>query len=200
MRLIAALSLLVASTLHAAEAKYFRPHHPAKHSSSKAEPRQFGGAVVVNAASYEQGVSPGGLATAFGQDLTSVNGSVVAGTIPLPLSLAGVQVLVNGLPAPIYSVAYANGEDQISFQVPYETAVGPGAARVEVIDGNVQTADVIADSFTEDPGIFTYDGDFAVGEASDGSLIGPSNPALAGETIALYTTGLGPVTVAVPDG
>src|SRR5690349_4517893 len=117
MRLIATLSLLVASTLHAGDAlntggtKYFRPHHaPKQGAAPKAAPRQLGGAVVVNAASFEEGVSPGGLATAFGQDLTSVNGIIVAGTDPLPLSLAGVRVLVNGLPAPIYSVAFANGE------------------------------------------------------------------------------------------
>src|SRR5690349_1764598 len=105
--------LLLASAVHAADAKYFRPHHPSNHRDApRSSPRVLGGAVVVNAASYEEGVSPGGLATAFGQDLTSVNGIVVAGTNPLPLSLAGVRVLVNGLPAPIFSVAYANGEDQ----------------------------------------------------------------------------------------
>jgi len=201
MRYIGIVWLLVAGVVHAADAKYFRPHHPPNHSASQSHSRRaLNGAVVVNAASFEEGVSPGGLATAFGQNLTSVNGIVVAGTNPLPLSLAGVRVLVNGLPAPIFSVAYANGEDQISFQVPYAISVGPGAAEITILDGNFQTADVITDSFSEDPGIFTYQGDLAVAEASDGSLIGPGNPAFAGEAIAVYTTGLGPVTVAVPDG
>jgi uncharacterized protein (TIGR03437 family) len=56
----------------------------------------------------------------------------------------------------------------------------------------------LSDSFTEDPGIFIYNG-YAWAHA-DGSLVTPGDPANPGETIVLYTTGLGPVTVDVPDG
>jgi minor extracellular serine protease Vpr len=157
--------------------------------------------VVVNAASFEAGVSPGCLATVFGTDLTSVSDAVVAQTTPLPTRLAGVTVLVNGVASPIYSIAYANGEDQISFQVPNATPTGPGAVQVEVLDGDFETANIVTDSFTEDPGIFAYNGDFAVAvNSTDGSLIGPDNPALPGDTLVLYTTGLGPVSIDVPDG
>jgi uncharacterized protein (TIGR03437 family) len=145
-------------------------------------------------------VSPGALATVFGQDLSDVTGVVVAGTNPLPLTLVGVSVTVNGIPAPIFSVAYANGEDQISFQVPYGTPTGPGAADVQVLDYGQVVATITTDSFTEDPGIFMYRGDYAVAQASDYSLIGPDNPAIPGEAIILYTTGLGPLNLVLPDG
>ena len=156
--------------------------------------------MVVNAASFLEGVSPGGLATVFGENLTDVSGVVVAGTDPLPTELAGVSITVNGIPAPIFSVAYANGEDQISFQVPYETPTGAAAADVQVFDYDQLEATITVDSFTEDPGIFTYDGNYAVAQASDGSLIGPENPAIPGDVIVLYTTGLGPLTLTLPDG
>lgn len=162
-------------------------------------PRIAGDPVVVNAASFLPGICPGSIATIFGQDLTDVNGVISASGTPLPLELGGVSVYVNGVPAALYSVAYANGEDQINFQVPFETDTGLGAADVEVTSLGVTTAVLTVDSFTEDPGIFTYNG-YAVAVHADGALVTPADPAGAGETIVIYTTGLGPVTVDVPDG
>jgi uncharacterized protein (TIGR03437 family) len=142
------------------------------------------------------------LATVFGQNLTTVTGAVLANTNPLPTTLAGVEVDVNGVPAPIYSIAYANGQDQISFQVPYRTAIGPGAVVVDVFDFGDHVASMVADSFTEDPGIFAYGSNiYAVAvHASDGKLIDPVDPAAPGETIILYVTALGPLSIDLPDG
>ncbi len=167
----------------------------------RATPRAAGDPVVVNAASFELGVSPGALATIFGTGLSLVNGVVVANTNPFPLQLADVSVLVNGVYAAIFSVAYANGEDQISFQVPYETPTGPGAASIEIRSNGNTVGFITADSFTEDPGIFMYGGRYAVAaRGTDYSLIGPQNPARPGEVIILYTTGLGPLSLNLVDG
>lgn len=177
--------------------KLYRPR--AAHRAAR--PKATGDPVVVNAASFEPGISPGSLATVFGTDLTSVNGTIIANTNPLPLELGGVSVDVNGVPAPMYSVAFSNGFDVISFQVPLETPAGPSAGEVDVFDQGDMTASLVADSFTEDPGIFVYGEDDAIAVATaDGSLIGPDNPAIAGEILALYTTGLGPVSITVDDG
>ena len=165
------------------------------------KPRQSSEPSVVNAASFLPGVCPGTLATIFGQDLTDIDGVVVAPATPLPDELAGVMVLVNGMPAPMFVVAHTNGEDQINFQVPFETPTGPGAAEIQVLLHDTPVADFFADSFTEDPGIFMYNGSYAVAlEAEDYSLIGPDHPALPGDIIILYATGLGPLTIDVPDG
>jgi uncharacterized protein (TIGR03437 family) len=177
---------------------FYRPHSSARVKS--AQTRQTADAVIVNSASYESGISPGGLATIFGNNLSTVAGVVLANTNPLPTNLAGVEVLVSGFSAPIYSVAYSAGQDQISIQVPYEAPTGPGAAEIEVFDEGMLVADFFADSFTEDPGIFTYNGNFAIAEASDYSLIGPNNPAIPGEALVLYATGLGPLTLNLIDG
>jgi minor extracellular serine protease Vpr len=167
---------------------------------SPAKPRLTGTAVVVNAASYESGISPGGLATIFGNNLTTVSDVVLAYANPLPTHLAGVEVIVSGFAAPIYGIAYANGEDQISIQVPYEAPTGRGAAEIQVFDFGTLVADFFTDSFIEDPGIFTYNSNFAIAEASDYSLIGPSNPAIRGEALVLYVTGLGPLDQILVDG
>jgi len=168
---------------------------------SIAKPFDASGAVIVNAASYLPGISPGGLATIFGQNLSSVSGTVVANTNPLPLALANVEIDINGRPAPIFSVSYSGGQDQISFQVPYRTETGPRAAEVQVYNSGSLVADFYTDSFTEDPGIFIYQGRYAIAvHGSDNTLVGPSNPALAGEVIILYATGLGRLTVDLQDG
>ncbi len=187
------------SSLKVNKTKYYRPHYSARKAIG-AKPRQTGDTVIVNAASYEEGISPGGLATIFGDNLTTVSDIVLADSDPLPTHLAGVQVLVNGIAAPIYGIAYANGQDQISIQVPYEAPTGPSAAEIQVLDFGTVVADFVTDSFTEDPGIFTYDSGLAIAEASDYSLIGTDNPANPGEALVLYVTGLGPLNADLVDG
>ncbi len=181
------------------KAPFYRPH-ASQRVRPGPMPRQIGEAVIVNAASYEKGISPGGLATIFGNDLSTVSGIVLAYRDPLPLELAGVEVWVSGLPAPIYGVAYANGLDQISIQVPYDAPTGPFAAEIQVYDFGDLVADFFADSFTQDPGIFVYNGNYAVAQASDYSIIGPDNPAIPGEPLVLYVTGLGPLDLNLVDG
>ena len=164
-------------------------------------PRAVGNGVAVNAASFEPGLSPGELATVVGTDLTSVSGTVVASSLPLPTRLAGVTVLISGVPAPLYSISFANGQDQISFQVPWGIPTGPQAAQVQVFDGDLQTTSFMTDCFTSDPGIFVYQGLYAVAvHGSDGTLIGPNSPAAPGEVVVLYTTGLGPLDTSLGDG
>ena len=199
--LIAALAICVVPSFGDSSVRktpFYRPR--GTRSVAPAKPRQAGDAVVVNAASYESGISPGALATIFGTDLTTVNGVVLANSDPLPVLLSGVQVYVSGFPAPIYGIAYANGEDQISIQVPYDAPTGFNAAEIQVYDFNTKVADFFTDSFVEDPGIFTYNGSYAIAEASDYSLIGPNNPAMPGEPLVLYVTGLGPLTLNLTDG
>jgi uncharacterized protein (TIGR03437 family) len=195
--LAVALTATLLCAAPATQPHYYRPRHSAKQKPLQAP----GDAVVVNAASYLPGISPGGIATIFGQNLSTVTGIVNAETNPLPFGLAGVEVVVNGVTAPLFSVAFANGEDQISFQVPYGTPTGLDAAQVDVFDFGSPVASIAADSFTEDPGIFLYNGNYAVAvRYPDYTLIGPSNPAHPGDVLILYTTGLGPLSIDLVDG
>jgi len=146
---------MVTCSAGAAPAKVKQQFFPPKAAVRQAA-RSSSGTTVVNAASYLPGVSPGALATVFGTNLTDVSGIVTATTNPLPLVLANVSVRVNGIPAPMFSVAFANGLDQISFQIPWETDTGPGAADVQVFDYGNQTAELQVDSFVEDPGVFAF--------------------------------------------
>lgn len=180
---------------------FYRPHRNSRVNAEK--PRALSSAVIVNAASFESGISPGGLATIFGDSLVTVDGVVYADANPLPTDIDGVEVDISGIAAPIYGI-YGGSQDQISVQVPYGAPTGPKSAEVQVFNivsgQSMLIADFFTDSFTEDPGIFTWDGNvsggaaiYALAEAVDYSLIGPDNPALVGETLQLFVTGLGPL-------
>jgi hypothetical protein len=133
-------------------AKVFRP------KALEAKIQSASDVAIVNAASYLPGVCPGGIASIFGTGLSTIATSVGATTDPLPLQIADVTVFVNGIQAPLYVVAYANGADQINFQVPYETPVGLVANNagvpVDVYSDGVLVSSTLVDSYTEDPGIF----------------------------------------------
>ncbi len=81
---------------------------------------------VVNAASYAGGaVAADSIATAFGANLAPRIEAAQA--IPLPLTMAGTSVTVNGIPAPLLYVS----PEQINFVVPAERR-SPGSATVLV--------------------------------------------------------------------
>ena len=72
---------------------------------------------VVNVGNYAQeSIAPGDIAAVFGDQFAPAGSALSNSGVPLPTSLGGVQVLVNGMPAPLYYVS----PGQINFQIPYE--------------------------------------------------------------------------------
>ncbi|MBI2688703.1 MAG: SBBP repeat-containing protein [Acidobacteria bacterium] len=157
---------------------------------------------ITNAASFQPGLPfPGGLASMFVHDL-DISGTVQAVGAPLPLDLAGVSIIVNGVPAPILSVSNlgirgTNGSQQINFQVPFEVYVGRRAS----VELRYQGVSSFGMPVAAPPGIFAQpDGSGAIQHASDYNLVTPQNPAAPGEVIIVYVTGLGLVRPAVSTG
>jgi uncharacterized protein (TIGR03437 family) len=156
----------------------------------------IGSGGVVNAANYGA-LSPGSLASIFGNNLAS---SPAAATAPLPTTLGGATVSVNGKAAPLIYV----GPGQINFQVPWETAVGNATVTVTAngVNSNAVTVPVLAAA----PGLFFVSGspldrqNQAAIQNSDYTLNSPNNPALAGTPIIAYLTGAGPVSPPVSTG
>jgi uncharacterized protein (TIGR03437 family) len=146
---------------------------------------------VVNAASFASQISPGALATVFGSNFALRNASANA---PLPTSLAGVSVSVNGRSAPLLYVI----PTQVNFQVPWETALGTATVTVNVNGGasNSITVSVLGAA----PGLFSTSSGHAVVQNSDFTLNDPGNPAKVGSTIVAYLSGSGPVDTPVADG
>ena len=91
--------------------------------------------------------------------------------MPLPLSISGVEVLVNGIAAPLYYVA----PGQLNVQIPYETTASGSA--VASINNNGQVTTQSFQMAAAAPGIFTD---------STGALVPTSAAALGQESCVLY--------------
>jgi uncharacterized protein (TIGR03437 family) len=152
---------------------------------------------ILNAASYSPitaGVSPGELITIFGSNLSS---STATANIPFPTSLAGVQVMINDRPAPVYAVS----PGQLSAIVPYATS--GTYAKIQVINNGKTSNPVTMYNRSCSPAVFTLsaggDGYGAVLHANY-QVANAANPAKLGEVVLIYATGLGAVNPTVTDG
>ena len=113
---------------------------------------------------------------------------------PNPTSLGPVQSLtIGGIAAPITSVSNIGGVERVGFQTPCEVPVGSAQVVMNVSGGTTTVNGVPVSQYS--PGMFetvATDGkSYAVALRSDGSFIGPSNPASRGETIRVFVTGVG---------
>jgi uncharacterized protein (TIGR03437 family) len=142
-----------------------------------------------NAASFalSDTVAPGEAVAIFGEQFAPA--AQQSSLYPLPNALGGVSVTVGGIAAPLYYVS----PGQINFQVPY--GVPLGSAVLAVTNGS-QSGQRTLTIAAVAPGIFTASGDgnssnALVVHASDYSRVTASNPAHAGEYLAMFCTGLG---------
>ncbi|HJZ98535.1 MAG TPA: IPT/TIG domain-containing protein [Candidatus Solibacter sp.] len=147
---------------------------------------------VGNAASFAAKLSPGSLATVFGTGFGTTNSQPDE---PLPATIGGVSVLVNGKASPIYYLS----PTQINFQVPWSSPTsGTASVVVSVAGGNSNTISVPFSAAA--PGLFYLPGGAAIVQNQDYSLNDTSNPAARGSTIIAYLTGSGPLSLPQTDG
>jgi uncharacterized protein (TIGR03437 family) len=140
---------------------------------------------VLNGASFAVGapIGPGSIASVFGSGFGA--------------SAAGVTVLVGGVAAPLFAVT----PRQINFQVPWQL-FGQTQTAVTVTSGDLTSTAITVPVADLAPGIFLLNssgqGAALVANstsiaASAGTFPG-SRPALRGEFLSIYCTGLGPVS------
>jgi uncharacterized protein (TIGR03437 family) len=153
---------------------------------------------VVNAASFAPftaGIVGGEYLAIYGTNLAG--GTTIASAFPFPTALGNVQVLINGVAAPIYYVT----PGQISVISP-ASIPGP-LAQIQVINNGVPSNTVTVPLNVTAPGVFTIENN-GIGHAAalHGNLtpVTENSPAAPGETIAVYLNGLGAVFPTVPDG
>ena len=159
---------------------------------------------VVNAASFQPGISSGAWISIFGTNLASTTRSwrsdeIVNGV--LPTQLDGVSVTIDGKAA---AVSYVS-PTQLNVQVPDDSAAGTVPVRVTAPLGS---ASGTAQMQPFSPGLFTFDGKYLAAQHADYSYVGEWNllsgvsttPAQPGEVIILWGTGFGPSNPATPAG
>jgi len=152
-------------------------------------PRIFG---IVNAAAgpFSGRLSPGELISIYG---TEIGPSTAASGTPddnglFPKSLGGVQVLIDGVAAPLLYVS----STQINAQVPF-MLTEPDNATISIINGSSSIPVFRASVDTAIPGIFNNAGN-AAAVNQDGALNSIANPAKAGSIVSIWVTGTGVVS------
>jgi uncharacterized protein (TIGR03437 family) len=114
----------------------------------------------------------------------------------LPTDLQGVQLLLNGVPAPLISVSRSRIESIVPFSL-----LNAQTAQVVVRNQGIDSEPVTIDLTPASPAIFTADPESGVGQAlatnQNGSRNSASNAAARNETVTLWITGAGAVR---PDG
>jgi uncharacterized protein (TIGR03437 family) len=134
----------------------------------------------VTGAAFDSGprLAPGSLVSLYGKSLGASTGQ--ASQMPPAMTLAGLIVSVNGARAPLLYVS----PGQVNAQIPWDTTPGPGAFTV-FVDG------ALGNTITAEIGYFAP-GIFLVAHRAGGVPVSPQQPALPGETLIIYATGLGP--------
>jgi uncharacterized protein (TIGR03437 family) len=141
---------------------------------------------VMNAASLQPGpVAPGSIVAIFGAGLGPLDGVIGQ----LATQVAGVQVLFDGRPAPLFYVQ----DGQINAEVPFET-FGQTVSQMEVLYQGQSKGKASVPIAPAAPGLFN------VILNEDGSLNASSNPARRGSIVTLYATGGGQTSPGGVDG
>lgn len=153
---------------------------------------------ISNAANYTgitNAVAPGELINIYGNFGVATK---VDQVIPVPTSLGGVKVSVNGIAAPVYLVS----ANQLSVLVPYGVS-GQSFGTLKVTVNGVASNSVTVYLDNSAPGIYTL-GQNGIGPSAilhaNFTLVNASSPAAPGETVQLFMNGLGTVTPTVADG
>ena len=154
---------------------------------------------VVTGANYAAQIAPGVIASVFGSDLSS---AILASTsVPLPTALGGISVRANGILTPLFFVS----PTQINFQLPWELLGQSQASFVVTVNGSSSIPQTISLRAVS-PGIFSTNSsgsgqgavqiaNTAIFAAPSGSISGAqARPALRGEFLSIYCSGLGDVS------
>ncbi|MCX6626301.1 MAG: IPT/TIG domain-containing protein [Candidatus Solibacter sp.] len=149
---------------------------------------------IVNAASSLPAIAPGTLIAIYGSNLAPATAQAIA--TPLPVSLGGTSVAINGTAAPLLFVS----SRQVNAQVPYETKVG--TAKLVVQSNGVPSPAVNFEVAATGPGVFMVEQSNHVLalNLADGTLNASQTPARPGQYVTAYLTGQGLVDNAVATG
>lgn len=143
---------------------------------------------VVGAASYAPALTPGGLGAIFGFNLAST--SMAAAGLPLPNSLAGTQVKIGGVLAPLLYVS----PSQINFQIPWELTGQAQASVAVTTPFGSSPVEMTMNLSTAAPAIFTANGSGSgqgLVVSLQGKLAAAATPVAPGQWVVIYCTGLG---------
>jgi len=148
-------------------------------------------ASIANAAANVAGLySPNSFLTIYGTNLSYVTkpigpGDISAGQLPWALTGTEVSVLVGGISAYMYYVS----PNQVNVLIPL--LLTPGPVTVELENRSVFGPAVQITLAAAAPALFQSDPATVIATHGNGPLVTADSPAVPGEVVVLYATGLG---------
>ena len=121
--------------------------------------------------------------------------AAVPSTLPLPIKLNGTEVIIGGIPAPLYFVS----SSQIDAQLPIELTPGNNYQVIVNANGALSTPGTIQITAAT-PGAAAFPSGQIVAQHPDYSLVSETSPAKPGEYLVIYLSGLGQTNDMVADG
>jgi uncharacterized protein (TIGR03437 family) len=147
-------------------------------------------------------LSPGEIVSIFGTNLGPAIPAqgTAAGLTPYPSQLAGFQVLIDGIAAPLLYVS----ESQINAVVPFGT-IGSDSVQLVVVNQLDTSNPAELEIVSATPGVFTTQNEsqgypVAAAVNQDGTINSETNPASPGSIVSIFSTGLGTLSPLPPDG
>ena len=149
---------------------------------------------ILNSASFLPALAPGALFSIFGTNLATATAQF--STAPLPVSLGGTSVSLNGADIPLLFVS----PGQVNAQIPYQAVVG--TAKLIVTSNSVPSAPVDFNIAATGPGVFTQpkSNHVLARNVADGTVNAADTPARPGQYVTAYLTGQGLVDPPVATG
>jgi uncharacterized protein (TIGR03437 family) len=153
----------------------------------------------------------GEVVSLFGFNLTGLTSSTFTAAnssgIPLVIELARSQVLVDGIPAPLYfAFTGTDGASQINLQLPYSLTPGSHKLRVITSSGlNSSSADysfvvtTVSPSYSGSDTVPLFVQNLTQGPAGNVFVTG-NTPVRPGDVVVVYATGLGATNPPVKEG
>ncbi|MEO8027673.1 MAG: hypothetical protein ABI823_14420 [Bryobacteraceae bacterium] len=158
----------------------------------------YSAASIVNAASNVPGpLAASTFVSIYGAQLSNVTRAlsfddIHGNVLPTTLIGTGLRVLVNAVPANVFYVS----PSQINFLMP--SNLNPGTAEIQVVvDGHAGVSAFLAVAAAS-PAFFQLDAVTIIGTHADATLVDKQSPALPGEIVVLYATGLGQTVPPTP--
>jgi uncharacterized protein (TIGR03437 family) len=143
---------------------------------------------IVNGANFAPGpFAPNSIITIFGSNLAFNAAGVTADiTSTLPTQLSDVRVYVNNTPTALIYVC----PTQINLVIPSNLKIGP--VPIRVVRQGLTGPEISLTLVDAAPQFFADHNNYVLAQhGADYSQITPDSPAVAGETIVVYATGLG---------
>jgi len=141
-------------------------------------------------------IVPGELISIYGPHIGPAKPvTAVASSGFLPTSLAGVQVLVNGVAVPLLYVS----DSQINAVAP-QAASPNSSVTVQIVSSSVTSPIFPATVVAADPQVFQNPVGTAAAVNQDNTVNSAANPAKAGSIVSIWATGTGSIYPRPPDG